>query len=93
MLRVMGLMIPPSSAGIVARIRGILLLIALVILLLVVGFGLVKLVGLPFGGVGTAPAIFFGFLVVVIALAVLVLLGRRRQAKARQARAAGGGPA
>jgi hypothetical protein len=92
MLRLMGLMIPPSSAGIMARIRGILLLIALVVLLLVLGFGLVKLVALPFGGIGTAPAIFFGFLVVVIALAVLVLLGRRRQGRARQARAGAGPP-
>jgi hypothetical protein len=92
MLRLMGLVIPPASAGIVARIRGILLLIALVIVLLVAGFGVVKLVALPFGGIGTATAIFFGFLVVVIALGVLVLLGRRRQARARQARAAGAGP-
>jgi hypothetical protein len=92
MLRLMGLVIPPASAGIVARLRGILLLIALVIVLLVAGFGVVTLVALPFGGIGTATAIFFGFLVVVTALGVLVLLGRRRQARARQARAAGAGP-
>jgi hypothetical protein len=92
MLRMMGLLIPPSSAGIVARIRGILLLIALVIVLLAAGFAVVKLVALPFGGIGSASAIFFGFLVVVIAIAVLVLLGRRRQARAREARAAGGAP-
>jgi hypothetical protein len=88
MLRVMGLLIPPASAGMVARVRGILLILALVIVLLAVGFGLVKLIALPFGGVGSASAVFFGFLVVVIAIAVLVLLGRRRQAKARAARAA-----
>jgi hypothetical protein len=92
MLRMMGLLIPPSSAGIIARVRGILLLIALVIVLLVVGFGLVKLIALPFGGIGTASAVFFGFLVVVVALGVLVLFGRRRQARAREARAAGGPP-
>jgi hypothetical protein len=92
MLRLMGLVIPPASAGIVARVRGILLLIALVIVLLAVGFGLVKLIALPFGGVGTAPAIFFGFLLVVVVLGVLVLLGRRRQARAQAARAAGGPP-
>jgi hypothetical protein len=89
MLRMMGLLIPPASAGIVARIRGILLLIALVIVLLAVGFGVVKLVALPFGGIGTASAVFFGFLLVVIVIAVLVVLGRRRQSKARAARAAG----
>jgi len=89
MLRMMGLLIPPASAGIVARVRGILLLIALVIVLLALGFGVVKLVALPFGGIGTASAVFFGFLLVVIAIAVLVLFGRRRQAKARSARTAG----
>ena len=79
-------LIPPQSAGIVARIRGILLLILLVIVLLAIGFGLVKLIALPFGGIGTGSAIFFGFLLVVIAIAVLVLFGRRRQARARAAR-------
>ena len=88
MLRMMGLLIPPASAGMVARVRGILLILALVIVLLAVGFGVVKLIALPFGGIGTASAIFFGFLLVVIAIAVLVLLGRRRQARARAARAA-----
>jgi hypothetical protein len=90
MLRLMGLLIPPASAGIVARVRGIVLLILLVIVLLAVGFGLVKLVALPFGGIGTGVAIFFGFLAVVIVLGVMVLFGRRRQAKAKQTRAAGG---
>jgi hypothetical protein len=88
MLRMMGLLIPPGSAGVLARIRGILLILALVIALLALGFGLVKLIGLPFGGVGTASAIFFGFLLVVIVIAVLVILGRRRQARAQAARSA-----
>jgi hypothetical protein len=88
MLRMMGLLIPPASAGMVARVRGILLILALVIVLLAVGFGVVKLIALPFGGIGTPTAVFFGFLVVVIAIGVLVVLGRRRQARARAARAA-----
>jgi hypothetical protein len=88
MLRMMGLLIPPASAGMVARVRGILLILALVIVLLAVGFGVVKLIALPLGGIGTASAVFFGFLLVVIAIAVLVILGRRRQARARAARAA-----
>jgi hypothetical protein len=88
MLRMMGVLIPPASAGIVARIRGILLILALVIVLLAAGFGLVKLVALPLGGIGTASAVFFGFLLVVIVIAVLVVLGRRRQARAQAARAA-----
>jgi hypothetical protein len=92
MLRMMGLLIPPKSAGIMARIRGILLLIALVVVLLAAGFAIVTLIALPFGGIGSASAVFFGFLLVVIAIAVLVVLGRRRQARAREARAAGGAP-
>jgi hypothetical protein len=86
LLRMMGLLIPPQSAGIVARIRGILLLIAIVILLLAVGFGIVSLIALPFGGLGTGSAIFFGFLLVVVVIGVLVFFGRRRQARARAAR-------
>jgi hypothetical protein len=92
MLRMMGLLIPPASAGMVARVRGILLILALVIVLLAVGFGVVKLIALPFGGIGTGSGLFFGFLLVVIAIAVLVVLGRRRQARARAARTAGGAP-
>jgi hypothetical protein len=88
MLRMMGLLIPPASAGMAARVRGILLILALVIVLLAVGFGLVQLIALPFGGIGSATAIFFGFLLVVVAIGVLVLLGRRRQARARAARPA-----
>jgi hypothetical protein len=86
LLRMMGLLIPPQSAGIVARIRGILLLIAIVIRLLALGFGIVSLIALPFGGLGTGSAIFFGFLLVLIVIGVLVFFGRRRQARARAAR-------
>jgi hypothetical protein len=89
MLRLMGLLIPPASAGIVARVRGIVLLILLVIALLAVGLGIVELIALPFGGVSTGPAIFFGFLLVAAVIGVLVVIGRRRQARAREARAAG----
>jgi hypothetical protein len=47
-------------------------------------------VALPFGGVGAAGAVLIGVLIVAVALGVLALLGRRRQAKAKAARAAGG---
>jgi hypothetical protein len=86
LLRIMGIVAPPSSAGVVARIRGIVLLVVAVILLLLLGVGIVKLIALPLGGIGTGSAVFFGFLLLVIVLGVLVLLGRRRQAKARAAR-------
>jgi hypothetical protein len=88
MLRMMGLLIPPASAGIVARIRGILLIVLIVILLLAIGTGIVQAIGLIFGGIGVGSSVFFGFLLVVVALGVLVLYGRRRQAKAQATRAA-----
>ena len=68
-----------------------LLVIAAIVLALVLGWGIVKLIALPFGGVG-AVAWFWGFLLVAIVLGVLIFLGRRRQktarAKAAEARAA-----
>ena len=87
MLRLMGLLIPPASAGIGARVRGILLIFLLVVALLAIGTGIVQGIGLIFGGIGVGSSIFFGFLLVVIALAVLVFLGRRRQARAQATRA------
>jgi hypothetical protein len=88
MLRMMGLLVPPASAGVLARIRGVLLILALVIALLAIGTGIVQAIGLIFGGIGVGSSIFFGFVLVVVVIGVLVLLGRRRQAKARDARAA-----
>src|ERR687895_1872817 len=92
MLRLMGLLIPPGSAGIVARIRGIVLIVLLVIALLAIGTGIVQGIGLIFGGIGVGSSIFFGFLLVVIALAVLVFLGRRKHARAPAAPARGARP-
>src|SRR5437764_8253189 len=59
-LRAMGLLVPPSSAGIVARLRGVLLILVLIAALLAIGLGLVELVSLPFGGLGIAPALLLG---------------------------------
>ena len=87
MLRMMGLLIPPSSAGIVARVRGIVLIVLIVIVLLAIGTGIVQAIGLIFGGIGVGSSVFFGFVLVVVALGVLVLVGRRRQARAQAARA------
>jgi hypothetical protein len=87
MLRMMGLLIPPSSAGIVARVRGIVLIVLIVIALLAIGTGIVQAIGLIFGGIGVGSSVFFGFVLVVVALGVLVLVGRRRQAQAQAARA------
>src|SRR6059058_2028665 len=40
-LKLMGLVAPPASAGTLARIRGILIAIALVVAILAIGFGIV----------------------------------------------------
>ena len=72
------------------RARGILLVVLLVIVLLAIGFGLAKLVALPFGGVGTFGAILLGLVIIAAILGVLTLLGRRRQARAAAARAGAG---
>jgi hypothetical protein len=82
-LRAMGLLIPPSSAGILARLRGVLLILVLVIALLAVGLGLVELVSLPFGGIGLAPGILLGLFVVIAVLGVAAVIGRRRRDRAK----------
>ena len=85
-LRLMGLIAPPQGAGRAARIRAFLIVVAIVVVLVAIGFGLAQLVALPFGGVGIFGGLLLGLLIVVIALGVLALVGRRRQAKAISAR-------
>jgi hypothetical protein len=85
LLRLMGLIAPPPNASALMRVRGFLILIAIVLVLVAIGFGLAKLIALPFGGVGTFGAILLGLLIVAAVLGVLALLGRRRQARARVA--------
>ena len=85
MLRLMGLVAPSQNAPWYLKVRGILLILLVVIVLLAVGFGIVKLISLPFGGTGTGVSLLLGLLLVVVVLGVMVLVGRRRQAKARDA--------
>jgi tetratricopeptide (TPR) repeat protein len=84
-LRAMGLLIPPASAGILARLRGIVLIIVLIIVLLAIGLGIVELVSLPFGGLGLAPGILLGFFIVLAALGIAAMIGRRRRERAKVA--------
>jgi hypothetical protein len=86
-LRAMGLLIPPSSAGILARLRGILLILVLIVALIAIGLGLVELVSLPFGGLGLAPAALLGLFVVIAALGIVAAIGRRRRDRAAKAAA------
>jgi hypothetical protein len=84
-LRAMGLLIPPSSAGVLARVRGIALIVLLVIVLLALGLGVVELISLPFGGLGLAPGILLGLFLVIAALVIAAFIGRRRRNRAREA--------
>ena len=88
-LRMMGLVAPPRSAGIVARMRGILVGIAIVIGIVVLGAGIVELVSWPFGRLSLPPAVLLGVLLDAVALGILAAYGRRRQNAAR-AQPAGG---
>jgi hypothetical protein len=88
-LRMMGLVAPPRSAGIVARLRGILVAIATVIVIVAVGTGIVELISLPFGRLSLPPAVLLGVLLDAVALGILAAFGRRRQRAAR-AKSAGG---
>ena len=81
-LRVMGLLVPPSSAGLLARLRGVLLILALIVVLLAIGLGIVELISLPFGGLGLAPALLLGLFVVIAVLGVVAAVGRRRRDRA-----------
>jgi hypothetical protein len=88
MLRLMGLVAPPPGASIFLRLRGILLVLGAIIALLAIGLGIVELIALPFGGISLGGAVLLGFILVVAVLGGLALFGRRRQNKARAARAA-----
>lgn len=93
MLRLMGLVAPPPGASVLLRVRGYLLILAVVIALLALGLGIVELVSLPFGGgLGVGEGLILGFLVVLIALGVLAFFGRRKQGKLKAARANGATP-
>ena len=86
-LRFMGIVAPPPGASIFRRIGGILLIILLVVALLALGWAIIQLVALPFGGIDKGVSIFWGFLLVCVALGVLFLVGRRRQKRARERQA------
>ena len=86
-LKLMGLVAPPKSAGMLARIRGVMLVIAAIIVVLAIGFGIAYGIGTAAGGISVDLAIFWGFVIVVVAVVVLAILGRRRQKRAQAERA------
>ncbi|HEX5191623.1 MAG TPA: hypothetical protein VFW09_02390 [Solirubrobacteraceae bacterium] len=90
-LRFMGLVAPPASAGIVARVRGIAIFVALVVLVLAVAFGIVTGIATAAGGLSLDLRIFYSLVLVVVVIAGLVFFGRRRMKAAKAKRAAASG--
>lgn len=86
-LKFMGLVAPPSSAGIVARIRGILIILAIIVAICAVAFGIVTGISAAAGGLSLDLRIFWSFILIVVAVVTLVILGRRRQKRAQAQRA------
>jgi hypothetical protein len=89
LLRLTGLISPPPGASIWLRIRGIALLLLIVAGLLAIGFAIVKLVSIPFGGTSTGAALGIGAVLILVALGILALVGRIRQKRARAAASGG----
>src|SRR6201995_514782 len=86
-LKFMGLVAPPKSAGSLARVRGVLIIIGLVVGVLLLGFGIVSLVALATGGLSRDLRIFLGSVLGVPVIGILAFFGRRRQRKAQSDRA------
>jgi len=90
MLRLMGLIAPQPGASLLMKARGGLILMAIVIVLLGLGYGIATLIALPLGGASVWGTALLAVVVVIVALAVLGVVGKRRQkaaqAKARSAR-------
>jgi hypothetical protein len=87
MLRMLGLIAPPASAGTLPRLRGIAIVLVLIAAILGIAFGLVSLIALPFGGLSLDLRIFYGIALLFLAFGVLFFFGRRRQRAANVKRA------
>jgi hypothetical protein len=91
-LRIIGLVAPPSSAGIFPRIRGIVIVLTAIIAILAIGFGIVEGIGQAAGGISLDLAIFYGVALALVAVGIAIFYGRRRSkaamAKRREAQAA-----
>jgi hypothetical protein len=85
-LRFMGLIAPPSSAGALARVRGIVLLILLIAAVFAIGYGIVTGIAAAAGGLSTGVKFFYDVVLVMIALGTVAYLGRRKQKRMRAER-------
>lgn len=82
MLRVLGIVAPPKTAGTFARVRGVLAVVAFIALVIFAAFLIVTLIALPFGGLNAGLRVFYSFVLLLVVLAGLFIVGRRRQKKA-----------
>ena len=86
-LKLMGLIAPPASAGLLARVRGIILLTLLLALVLGVALGIVLLIEIPAGSTAISASIGYAVLFALVALGTVAYLGRRRQKRVQAERA------
>jgi hypothetical protein len=86
-LKLMGLIAPPASAGILPRIRGIILLVLLLALVLGAALGIVLLIEIPAGSTAISASIGYAVLVALVALGTVAYFGRRRQKRVQAERA------
>jgi hypothetical protein len=86
-LKLMGLIAPPASAGLLLRIRGVILLILLLAAVLGVGLGIVLLIEIPAGSTSISASIGYGVILALVALGSVAYFGRRRQKRAQAERA------
>jgi uncharacterized membrane protein len=85
-LKFMGLVAPPKSAGVLARTRGIVLIILLLAAICFAAFGIVSGIAAAAGGEALDLRIFWSIALVIVAFVVLSFLGRRRQRAAKAKR-------
>jgi hypothetical protein len=85
-LRAMAIVAPPSSAGVIPRIRGILIVLVAIAAVLFAAFGIVSGISVAAGGLALDLRIFWSIALVIVVLIVLIVLGRRRQKRAKSER-------
>lgn len=82
LLRLTGLLVPPSSAGSGARWRGVGLIFLILLAVIAIGTGLAALISMPFGGLGLASNISLGVILLFVVIGVLIWQARKRQTAA-----------
>lgn len=86
-LKLMGLIAPPASAGLILRIRGIILLVLLLALVLGAALGIVLLIEIGAGSSSISTSIGYAVILALVALGTVAYFGRRRQKRVQAERA------